>query len=63
MFSFTAFADDERNVPQNLILSLCRLENIVGKGENAGNFSYKVFKSFFFFYSNIIEDCDLVVKG
>ena len=31
-----AFADDKRNVIENLKILLGRLENIVGKGENAG---------------------------
>ena len=31
-----AFADDKINVTQKLIFALGRVENIVGKGENAG---------------------------
>ena len=38
-----AFADDEINVVQNLKFVDCRVENFVGKGENAGY--HNVFKS------------------
>ena len=43
-------ADENINVTEKLKLALKRLENIVGKGENAGyqnfSFSHNVFKSF-----------------
>ena len=46
-----AVADDKSNVTQNLKFVWGRVENIVGKGENAGNhhflLSLNVFKSFF----------------
>ena len=40
-----AFADDKINVIENLKFVLGWVENIVGKGENAG-FSHDVFKRF-----------------
>ena len=45
---FKAFADDKMNVTKELKFVLGRVENIVGKGENAGyklfSFSHNVFK-------------------
>ena len=35
-FKFKALADDKINVPEILIFVMGRLENIMGKGENAG---------------------------
>ena len=35
-FKFKAFADDKINVTQKLKFVLERVENVVGKGENAG---------------------------
>ena len=47
-----AIADDNINGPQELEFELGRIENIVGKGENAGtsifSFSCNVFKSILF---------------
>ena len=47
-----AFADDKINVNKNLKFVLERIENIVGKGENAGYqhflLSHYVFKRIFF---------------
>ena len=42
-----AFADDKINVNKKIEIGLGRVENIVGKGENAG-FSYNVFKMLLF---------------
>ena len=47
----TAYADDKRNVTQKLKFDLGRVENIMEKGENAGNpafslFPHNVFKTF-----------------
>ena len=45
-----AFADDKSNVTEKMKIVLGRIENIVGKGENAGNqpsifsISHNVFK-------------------
>ena len=47
-----AFADDKMNLAEKLKLLPGRVENIVGKGENADtsifSFSHNVFKSFLF---------------
>ena len=37
---FRAFADDKINATQKRMFFLGWVENIVGKGENAGNLSY-----------------------
>ena len=42
-----AFADNKINVTEKLKFVLKRVENILGKGENAGNLSQNVFKSFY----------------
>ena len=42
LFILKAVADDKMNVTQKLIFALERVENIVGKGENAGY--HNVFK-------------------
>ena len=51
--SLKAFADNKINVNEKLKFVFGRVENIVGKGENAGNQHFIVFlqcfqKSFFF---------------
>ena len=49
---YEAFAEDKIIVTQKLKFTLGRVENIVGKGENAGyqhfSFSCNIFKSFLF---------------
>ena len=40
-----AFADNKISLNEKLKLVLGRVENIVGKGENAGNQPFNVFKS------------------
>ena len=42
-----AFADDEINIIQTSKFALGRLENIVGKGENAGNQHFLLFPQCF----------------
>ena len=43
-----AFADDKINVTQKLKFVLGGVENIVGKGENAGDQHFLLFQQFFF---------------
>ena len=52
------FVDNKTNVPQKLKFVLEGIENIVGKGENAGY--HNGLKSFFF---RVIKSCDCVVKS
>ena len=42
-----AFADSKLNIVQNIQLVLHRIENIVGKGENAGNQHFLLFPQCF----------------
>ena len=42
-----AFADDKFNVAENFKFVLGRVENIVGKGENAGNQHFLLFPQCF----------------
>ena len=44
---FKAFADDKSNVAKNLIFLFDRVENIVGKGENAGYQHFLLFSQCF----------------
>ena len=53
-FSMKGSADDKTYVTEKLKLGLGRVENIMGKGENAG-YQQNVFKMLF------LQDC--VVKG
>ena len=39
-----AFADDKINVTENIKFVLGKVENIVGKGENAGNQHFLLFR-------------------
>ena len=59
-----AFADDNINVTENLKILLSRIENIVGKGEYAGNQNFLlsplVFSKALFFK---VESRDCVVKS
>ena len=49
---FKAFADNKIDLSKKLIFVLARIENIVGNGENAGNWHFllfpNVFKSLFY---------------
>ena len=47
MSKFKVFADDNLNVDQTLKFALRRVENIVGKGENAGNQHFLLFPQCF----------------
>ena len=49
MSKLKAFADDKINATQKFIFVLRRVENIVGKGENA-NFSFSLFFFLFLIY-------------
>ena len=49
LLKFEVFADDKLNVTDKLKLVLGRVENIVGKGENAG---YPAFSPFNTMFSN-----------
>ena len=42
-----AFADNKSNVTQNMKFVFGRVENIVGKGENAGNLHFLLFPQYF----------------
>ena len=44
---FKAFADNKINVTQKLKFALGRVENIVGKGENAGYQHFLLFPQYF----------------
>ena len=44
---FKAFADDQSKVAQMLKFAPDRVENIVGKGENAGNKHFLLFPQYF----------------
>ena len=44
---FKAFTDDKINVAQKLNFVLRRIENIVGKGENAGDHHFLLFPQCF----------------
>ena len=46
-FKLKAFADDRSNVAKLMILVFDRVENIVGKGENAGYQHFLLFPSTF----------------
>ena len=60
-----AFADNKINVIQRLKFALRRVENIVGKGENAGYQHFLLFPTMFaegsFF--RIVKSRDCVVKS
>ena len=55
-----AFANDKSNVNQNLKFVLGRVENIVGKKENAGYQHFLLLPSVFFL--SVIESRDFVVQ-
>ena len=47
LFRFRAFADDQINETQDMKFAFARIENIVGKGENAGYQHFLLFRIFF----------------
>ena len=62
------FADIKINVTEKLKYRFGRIENIVGKGENAGCQHFLLFpqcfqKASFFFFFQVIKSRDCVVKG
>ena len=50
-FKFKAIADDKINVTEELKFILGRVENIVGKGENAGDQHFLLFSQCFLLVS------------
>ena len=60
-----AFADDKLNVAQNLKLVSGRVENIVGKGENAGHQHFLLFLQCLqkILSLMVVKSRDCVVKG
>ena len=57
-------ADDKINQTQILNFVLERVENIVGKGENAGYQHFLLFSQYFLdFYFRVVESRDCVVKN
>ena len=59
-----AFPDDNLNVNKNLKLAFGRIENIVGKGENAGYQHFSPFPTMFSkdFFLSVVKSRDCVVK-
>ena len=59
-----AFADDKLDVVKNADFSLDRLENTVGKGENAGYQHFLLFQQCFsvFFHGGVIKKFGLCGK-
>ena len=59
---FKAFADDKLNLAEELKFALGRVENIVGKGENAG---FQHFLTIFSkgFYLRVVKSWDCMVKS
>ena len=62
---FKAFADDKINVTENREFGLESLENIVGKGENAGNQDFAPFPTMFSkgLSYRVVKSRDHVEKG
>ena len=60
-----AFADDKIDVPKKLKFVLGRVENIEGKGENAGNQHFLLFPQCFQkrFFLRVVKSRDCVVKS
>ena len=60
-----AFADDKINVTEKLKLVLGRIENIVGKGENAGYQHFLLFPQCFqkAYFNKVVKCRDCVVKS
>ena len=60
-----AFADNKSNVIEKLKFVLGWVENIVGKGENAGFPAFSPFPTLFSngFLCRVVKSCDCVVKS
>ena len=60
-----AFADNNLNVYQKLKFAFERVENIVGKGENAGYQHFLLFPQYFqkASFSRVVKSRDCVVKS
>ena len=60
-----AFSDDKINVNQKLKIVLGRIEDIVGKGENAGIKHFLLFPTIFSkaFFPRVENTRDRLVKG
>ena len=65
VIKFKAFADDKINLAQMMISVFDRVENIVGKGENAGNQHFLLFPHCFQKVSilEVVKCRDCVVKS
>ena len=64
-FKLKDFAGDKINVTQKLNFILGRLENIVGKGENAGYQHFFPFPTMFSkdFFLRVVKSQDCVIKS
>ena len=66
-WKFKEFADDNISVTEKLKFVLGRVENIVGKGENAGSQHFllfpQCFQKVFFFFFKVVKSRDCMVKG
>ena len=59
-----AFADDKINVAQKMVSVFDRIENIVGKGENAGYHHFLLFPQCFQdIFLGVVKSRDCVVKS
>ena len=60
-----AFADDKINVTKKSKFVVARVENIVEKGENAGNQHFLLFPQMFSkdFFFNVVKSRDYVING
>ena len=60
-----AFADDNINIAEKLKFVIGRVENIVGKGKNAGNQHFFPFETMFSkgFFPTVVKSPDCVVKS
>ena len=65
MAKLKVFADDKYNIAKMKIYLFDRVENTVGKGENAGNQYFLLFPTVFSkaFFAWVIKSLDCVVKG
>ena len=65
MTKLKAFADDKINVAQMMISVFDRIENIMGKGENAGYQHFLIFPQCFqkASFLGVVKSRDCVVKG
>ena len=64
LLKLKAFAEDKTNVAEKLTFVFGRVENIVGKGENAGHQHFLLFPQCFqVFFFRVIISRDRMVKG